>query len=110
MLSRDVLNSYQLLRWVRIPGREDLEPSKHSPHAILFPDVIATCAERLLAAQEWRVCWFAGEVLLVTRIHEVPEEFPSSGRLKTRNTYAEDALFTSVAGEYRAYKHPFPTQ
>mmetsp|Transcript_766 Transcript_766/g.1818 ORF Transcript_766/g.1818 Transcript_766/m.1818 type:complete len:234 (-) Transcript_766:1310-2011(-) len=69
----DVGGGDEGLGGVRVLGSQDLEPCKHSPHAVLLADVVAASAEGLLAADEGRV---------LGGVHEVAEELPARGGLE----------------------------
>ena len=60
---------------VRVVCGQDREPGKHRPQAVLLSDVVRAGAEALLTAQ-----------VAATRVHEVAEELPASGRLVAGET------------------------
>mmetsp|Transcript_18975 Transcript_18975/g.48920 ORF Transcript_18975/g.48920 Transcript_18975/m.48920 type:complete len:255 (+) Transcript_18975:223-987(+) len=61
--------------------RQNLQPRKHRPHAVLLPHVVRARAEGLLTAEEGRVRLALWE-RRGARVHQVAEELPAGGHLE----------------------------
>mmetsp|Transcript_16086 Transcript_16086/g.36934 ORF Transcript_16086/g.36934 Transcript_16086/m.36934 type:complete len:334 (+) Transcript_16086:493-1494(+) len=79
----DILNCVKLSCLLSL-GCEDLHPGQDSPHSIFLSDMVCSCAKRLFATDEWRVCLLVRVVVRAT-VHEVAKELPSCWHLEALN-------------------------
>mmetsp|Transcript_18911 Transcript_18911/g.58270 ORF Transcript_18911/g.58270 Transcript_18911/m.58270 type:complete len:443 (-) Transcript_18911:1492-2820(-) len=81
MRRHDVLDRHERLGRVGVVRRQDRQPREHRPQPVLFADVVAAGAERLLAAHEGRVVGASEQSF---GVHQIAEELPARRRLEER--------------------------